>query len=78
MKHQLIQTITRVYTKSPRFVVNAIKDIRYKMAIKKAFDTFLTEDEKQNAKLKKENVKKVLIIVLHVKQLKHLIQLIIV
>lgn len=54
MKHQLIQTITRVYTKSPRFVVNAIKDIRYKMAIKKAFDTFLTEDEKQNAKLKKE------------------------
>lgn len=60
MKHKFIQILKWLYAKSPQFVVNAINDIRYRLTIKKAFDVFLTEEEKQNTKLKKELRKDIL------------------
>lgn len=60
MKHNFIQIFKWLYAKSPQFVVNAINGIRYRLTIKKAFNTFLTEEEKQNAKLKKELYKDIM------------------
>lgn len=61
MKNRFIQILKKLYAKLPLFLVNAINNIRYRLAIKKSFNIFLTEEENKNYKLKKELIKDILL-----------------
>lgn len=53
MKNKFIRILKKIYARSPLFVVNIVSNVRYRLAIRKSFNTFLTDEEKKDPKLKK-------------------------